>query len=255
MAILLPVEQFNKNIHLIWFLLNKFNEYFVQVSNYCLDSLALVNVKRAPVTTTGGSDSSNELNLVQLLVFPEQLYLRCESARVKREWLDSVEDAKRKQQEEKALVRQATIRGIKNNVYKSQNCLARRRSILSSIAQRTPTGSMKKERRGTPIHQKIEEQGEEEALAEEAGNNSELMQRSIEDTAWLNDLINELQDVISHRHMEEVKALKLNLINYFKAVEMLLEWKSCGCLDQALNAKFAFIEKQASRIIIVFYNC
>lgn len=82
------------------------------MSNFSLDSLALVNVKRAAIATVGGSDSSNELNLIQLLVFPEQLYLRCESARVKREWLDSVEDAKRKQQEEKALVRQATIRGL-----------------------------------------------------------------------------------------------------------------------------------------------
>lgn len=26
-----------------------------------------------------------------------------------------------------------------------------------------------------------------------------------EDTAWLNELVNELQDVISHRHMEQVR--------------------------------------------------
>jgi hypothetical protein len=74
--------------------------------------VALVNVKRAPIMINSGSSDSTELNLIQLLVFPEQLYFRCESARVKREWLDSVEEAKRKQQEEKALVRQATIRGI-----------------------------------------------------------------------------------------------------------------------------------------------
>lgn len=76
---------------------------------------------------------------------------------------------------------------------------------------------MKNERRGTPINQKIEEQEEEETLAEEeAGKHSELLHRSIEDTAWLNDLINELQDVISHRHMEEVKDVKLNLIKILR---------------------------------------
>lgn len=33
---------------------------------------------------------------------------------------------------------------------------------------------------------------------------------------------------------------------------MLLEWKSCGCLDNALNAKFAFIEKQVILTEIYF---
>lgn len=61
---------------------------------------------------------SSELNLIQLLVFPEQLYFRCESGRMKREWLDSVEEAKKKQQEEKAMVRQATIRGFIHSYFR-----------------------------------------------------------------------------------------------------------------------------------------
>lgn len=79
------------------------------MSNYQLDSIALVNVKRVPAAASRANLA--EHNLVQLLVFPEQPYLRAENARIKREWLDSVEEAKRKQQEERALVRQATIRG------------------------------------------------------------------------------------------------------------------------------------------------
>lgn len=187
---------------------------FHMVSNYSLDSLALVNVKRVPIVLSGVD--SAELNLVQLLVFPEQLYLRCESARTKREWLDSVEEAKRKQQEEQALVRQATIR-------------ARRRSILSSIAGSTSSGSPRKDRRGTLVHDKIEEEEGEESSEEQR-------QKSIEDTAWLNELVNELQDVISHRHMEE-------------AVEMLLEWKSCGSEDPGLKAKFSAIERQVVQLL------
>jgi hypothetical protein len=79
------------------------------MANYGLDSLALVNVKRTPSTNF---DDSPDLNILQLLVFPEHLYFRCECSRVKRDWLESVEEAKRRQHEERALVRQATIRGF-----------------------------------------------------------------------------------------------------------------------------------------------
>lgn len=95
-------------------IISKNNKNQFKVSNYPLESVALVNVKRAPaiaISNIAGTADPSELNLIQLLVFPEQLYFRCESGRVKREWLDSVEDAKKKQQEEKAMVRQATIRG------------------------------------------------------------------------------------------------------------------------------------------------
>jgi hypothetical protein len=83
---------------------------FHLVANYSLDSLALINVKRTP--SANFDDSSSDLNIIQLLVFPEHLYFRCESSRMKRDWLESVEEAKRTQHEERALVRQATIRGF-----------------------------------------------------------------------------------------------------------------------------------------------
>uniref|UniRef100_A0A914LFH2 Exocyst complex component 8 n=1 Tax=Meloidogyne incognita TaxID=6306 RepID=A0A914LFH2_MELIC len=189
---------------------------FHLAANYSLDSLALINVKRTP----SNFDESSE-NIVQLLVFPEYLYLRCENARVKRDWLESVEETKRKQHEERALVRQATIR-------------ARRRSILNTIATRASTSDNIRNKKSHNLHEKIDE--EEEI---EEGKQSELGRRrrmSIEDSVWLNDLINELQDVISHRHMEE-------------AVEMLMEWKSCSYSDAALNARFAAIEKQVVQIL------
>uniref|UniRef100_A0A914MCX0 Exocyst complex component 8 n=1 Tax=Meloidogyne incognita TaxID=6306 RepID=A0A914MCX0_MELIC len=189
---------------------------FHLAANYSLDSLALINVKRTP----SNFDESSE-NIVQLLVFPEYLYLRCENARVKRDWLESVEETKRKQHEERALVRQATIR-------------ARRRSILNTIATRASTSDNVRNKKTHNLHEKIDE--EEEI---EEGKQSELGKRrrmSIEDSVWLNDLINELQDVISHRHMEE-------------AVEMLMEWKSCSYSDAALNARFAAIEKQVVQIL------
>ena len=59
---------------------------------------------------------------------------------------------------------------------------------------------------------------------------------ALEDTQWLKDLINELQDVISHRHMEQ-------------AVEMILEWKSCDCKDPAINAKFASLEQTVVKML------
>ena len=74
-------------------------------SVHTLDSLAVVNVKR-----TAGSQLTEE-QILQLLIFPEQLYVKCESARMKREWFEGIEQAKRRQQQEHSLVRQATIRG------------------------------------------------------------------------------------------------------------------------------------------------
>lgn len=195
---------------------------FQLVSNYQLDSIALVNVKRVPITISG-SDLT-EQNLVQLLVFPEQPYLRAENARIKREWLESIEEAKRKQQEERALVRQATIR-------------ARRRNILSSIVSQKSSSSTMDGKKGTSLaNQTINESEEGENNLQGKIINIEEHKRT-DDAAWLSELPNELQDVLSHRHMEE-------------AVEMLLEWKSCSDgIDPAINAKFVAIEKQVVKML------
>lgn len=69
-------------------------------SSHSLDNLAVVNVKR----------SMNDL-VLQLLIFPEQIYIKCENGRIKKEWFDGIEHAKRKKEQENLLVRQATIRG------------------------------------------------------------------------------------------------------------------------------------------------
>lgn len=53
---------------------------------------------------------------------------------------------------------------------------------------------------------------------------------------WLNELINDLQDEISHRHLES-------------AVDMLTDWKSCNCQDPAINAKFQSLEKTVVQML------
>jgi hypothetical protein len=75
-------------------------------STHRLENVAIVNVKRPPT-----EQPYAEL-IIQLIIFPEQLYIKCESARVKRQWLDGIENAKRLLEHEKSLHRQATIRGI-----------------------------------------------------------------------------------------------------------------------------------------------
>jgi hypothetical protein len=48
--------------------------------------------------------------------------------------------------------------------------------------------------------------------------------------------------------MEEVGSFYLpgESLQFTQAVEMLLEWKSCGSEDPGLKAKFSAIERQAS---------
>ncbi|KAI3409981.1 hypothetical protein GPALN_006347 [Globodera pallida] len=206
---------------------------FSFVHNYSIESLALVNVKGfGTATMDSGTNGSTEQHLVQLLVFPEQMFLRCENGRMKREWLESVEEAKRRQQEERALVRQATIR-------------ARRRNLLSSIANRVPQQQQRSGNSKTG-HSKtgndgVADEANGENVAGDSASSSRKGKRSVTaheegDSVWLNELVNELQDVISHRHMDE-------------AVGMLLEWKSCQCNDSALNAKFGAIEKQVVELL------
>lgn len=69
-------------------------------STHSLDNLAVVNVKRAMSGL-----------VLQLLIFPEQIYIKCENGRVKKDWFDGIEQAKRLKEQENSLVRQATIRG------------------------------------------------------------------------------------------------------------------------------------------------
>uniref|UniRef100_A0AC34QX89 Exocyst component Exo84 C-terminal domain-containing protein n=1 Tax=Panagrolaimus sp. JU765 TaxID=591449 RepID=A0AC34QX89_9BILA len=137
-------------------------------STHTLDNLAVVNVKR-----TVGSKIPSE-QILQFLIFPEQIYIKCDSPKIKREWFEGVEQAKRKQQQENLLHRQATIR-------------AKRRSIIGN--QGTLTSKSK------PSVFSIEE---------EQDNKSEIEKQKAEElNQWLENLIGEVYDVISQREMEK----------------------------------------------------
>ncbi|KHJ48521.1 Vps51/Vps67 [Trichuris suis] len=69
-------------------------------SFYELENVALINVK--------SSDSC--MNVFKVLVFPNQIYYSCESSLVKKQWLDSVDKAKKAMLRQGSLLRQATIR-------------------------------------------------------------------------------------------------------------------------------------------------
>lgn len=83
------------------------NYPFKMVANHSLDNIAIVNFK------SHGANFTTEKHILQLLIFPEQLYVKCENARIKKEWLEGIEQAKKKREQAKSHVRQATIRGLK----------------------------------------------------------------------------------------------------------------------------------------------
>uniref|UniRef100_A0A183GJR3 Exo84_C domain-containing protein n=1 Tax=Heligmosomoides polygyrus TaxID=6339 RepID=A0A183GJR3_HELPZ len=83
-------------------------------STFSLNNLAVVNVK----DRESGPAVADQL--LKLLVFPEQRYYRCDSARVKKMWLDEFERAKRDILHEGILVRQSTIRGKRMSVEVSE---------------------------------------------------------------------------------------------------------------------------------------
>uniref|UniRef100_A0A0N5AU38 Exocyst complex component 8 n=1 Tax=Syphacia muris TaxID=451379 RepID=A0A0N5AU38_9BILA len=78
-------------------------------SSHSLNALAAVNVK----DRDGGEKSDSAF---KLLIFPEQRVYCCESSRMKKDWLEGIENAKREMLQENFLVRQATIRGKRRNV-------------------------------------------------------------------------------------------------------------------------------------------
>uniref|UniRef100_A0A914V189 Exocyst component Exo84 C-terminal domain-containing protein n=1 Tax=Plectus sambesii TaxID=2011161 RepID=A0A914V189_9BILA len=75
-------------------------------SLFQLENMAAVNVK----------DAGDATFAFKLLVFPEHKYFGCDSLRTKRQWLDSIEAAKRQMIQESSLVRQATIRNKRASI-------------------------------------------------------------------------------------------------------------------------------------------
>uniref|UniRef100_A0A914XW95 Exocyst component Exo84 C-terminal domain-containing protein n=1 Tax=Panagrolaimus superbus TaxID=310955 RepID=A0A914XW95_9BILA len=147
-------------------------------SVHTLDSLAVVNVKRTPGSQTTGEQ------ILQLLIFPDQIYIKAESVRAKREWFEGIEQAKRRQQQEHSLVRQATIR-------------AKRRSIAGQ-------GALSSKNRNAAA-----------SIIEEGSSEPEIDQkRNEEDVQYCIELYNEIQEFISKRDMEGA----VEMINDFKGV-------------------------------------
>nr|CDJ83772.1 Vps51 Vps67 and Pleckstrin homology domain containing protein [Haemonchus contortus] len=134
-------------------------------STFSLSNLAVVNVKDRE------SGPAKADQLLKLLVFPEQRYYRCDSARVKKMWLDELERAKRDILHEGILVRQSTIRGKRISVQER----AKRAEDAPSKQNSLPE-------------------------TEEGEVNQEEM-------AWLQELPAELDDCIAHRDLDQAVEL------------------------------------------------
>ncbi|CAG9540323.1 unnamed protein product [Cercopithifilaria johnstoni] len=129
-------------------------------SSHPLNNIAAVNIKDRENGKTATS-------MFKLLIFPGQRVFLAENARIKKEWLDCIENAKRELIHEGSLVRQATIRG-------------KRRQDLSA---------------------KVEVASQLMPVAESAAT------KSPDESAWLNELPAELDDCIAHRDMEHAVEL------------------------------------------------
>ncbi|MFH4980791.1 hypothetical protein AB6A40_007500 [Gnathostoma spinigerum] len=127
-----------------------------------LNGIAAVNVK----DREGGEPMETTF---KVLIFPDQKLFRCENARVKREWLEAIEEAKRNLLHEGSLVRQATIR-VKRKAER-----APRESVTSSFNT--------------------------------SSSQSGVDQAGPDESAWLNELPAELDDCIAHRDMEHAVEL------------------------------------------------
>uniref|UniRef100_A0A0R3RQK9 Exocyst complex component 8 n=1 Tax=Elaeophora elaphi TaxID=1147741 RepID=A0A0R3RQK9_9BILA len=129
-------------------------------SAHPLNNIAAVNIKDR-------ENGETETSMFKLLIFPGQRVFLAESARIKKEWLDCIENAKRELLHEGSLVRQATIRG-------------KRRQDLSA---------------------KVEATSQLVPVAET------VTTKSPDESAWLNELPAELDDCIAHRDMEHAVEL------------------------------------------------
>ncbi|CAJ0962631.1 unnamed protein product, partial [Mesorhabditis belari] len=135
-------------------------------SSFSLNALAAVNVKDRESRGMASADQ-----LIKLLIFPEHRYYRCESARIKKQWLDEIENAKRALLQEGSLQRQATIRGRRQSVQT-------RAAGLASSTARSPLA----------------------VIADDLDENVSINE---EETAWLEALPAEVDDCIANRDIEQ----------------------------------------------------
>ncbi|KAL6731999.1 hypothetical protein Aduo_002808 [Ancylostoma duodenale] len=137
-------------------------------STFTLNNLAVVNVK----DRESGPAVADQL--LKLLVFPEQRYYRCDSARVKKMWLDELERAKREILHEGIVARQTTIRG--------------KRMTVQERAKRTQL---------SPNTSKSLQESDE----------GEVVSSDQDEMAWLQELPAELDDCIAHRDLDQAVEL------------------------------------------------
>ncbi|VDK65148.1 unnamed protein product [Onchocerca ochengi] len=129
-------------------------------SSHPLNNIAAVNIKDRENGETATS-------MFKLLIFPGQRVFLAENARIKKEWLECIENAKRELLHEGSLVRQATIRG------KRRQDLSTKVEVSNQLVPVMESGITK-----TP-----------------------------DESAWLNELPAELDDCIAHRDMEHAVEL------------------------------------------------
>uniref|UniRef100_A0A915PWW9 Exocyst complex component 8 n=1 Tax=Setaria digitata TaxID=48799 RepID=A0A915PWW9_9BILA len=103
-------------------------------SSHPLNNIAAVNIKDRESGETATS-------MFKLLIFPGQRIFRAESARIKKEWLECIENAKRELLHEGSLVRQATIRGKRRQDLAKAEIVTQLVSVTESITAKSPDES------------------------------------------------------------------------------------------------------------------
>uniref|UniRef100_A0A0N4Z8P5 Exo84_C domain-containing protein n=1 Tax=Parastrongyloides trichosuri TaxID=131310 RepID=A0A0N4Z8P5_PARTI len=150
-------------------------KYQLQASHQ-LSSLAAVNVKNRGSDTVEGVSKDR---MFKLLIFPDQYYIMCDTVRLKNEWLEKIDNAKKDKLQESNLIRQNTIRG--------------RRASTAEFA-------MKLEGRLLERGMSIVPEDDNDNLNEDESN-------------WLAELPNELDVVIGQRNFEQAVEMILEWKN------------------------------------------
>ncbi|GMR56445.1 hypothetical protein PMAYCL1PPCAC_26640 [Pristionchus mayeri] len=136
-------------------------------STFNLNSIAAVIVRERE----SGGDSAGLV--LKLLIFPDQIFYRCDTARLKQQWFDAIEAAKRSQLREGGLQRQATIRGRRRTV----------KEVTGSISGLSP------------IRDSMVEEDEQEPETDEAT------------LAWLAEVPAELDVCLAHKDLDQAVEL------------------------------------------------
>ncbi|CEF64498.1 Exocyst complex component 8 [Strongyloides ratti] len=149
-------------------------------ASYQLSGLAAVNVKNRGEPEN--ADASQKDRMFKLLVFPDQYYIMCNTVRLKKEWLEKIDSAKKEKLHESNLIRQNTIRG--------------RRASTAELAAR--------------LENKMNERNGKLSLVPEDDSINLL---DDDDQVWLSELPNELEVIIGQRNFEQAVEMILEWKN------------------------------------------